>query len=317
MIKTRITELLGIQYPIFQGGMAWVADAALASAVSNAGGLGIIAAMNMNGEQLRAEIAKLRANCDKPFGVNVMLMSPHAAEVAEVIVEEKVPVVTTGAGNPLTYMKKWIEAGVKVIPVVASVALAQMVAKRGAVAVVAEGGESGGHIGEANTMALIPQVVDGVEIPVVAAGGIADGRGYAAALMLGAEGIQMGTRFLVANECNIHPNYKAKVLKAGDTSTMVSGRRLGHPVRSLKTPFSRKFAELEKDETVTDEQLSAYGTGALRNAVTEGDDVNGVFMCGQSAGLVKKEQTCREILEEITAQAEEILSGANKYIAGE
>ncbi len=317
MIKTRITELLGIQYPIFQGGMAWVADAALASAVSNAGGLGIIAAMNMNGEQLRAEIAKLRANCDKPFGVNVMLMSPHAAEVAEVIVEEKVPVVTTGAGNPLTYMKKWIEAGVKVIPVVASVALAQMVAKRGAVAVVAEGGESGGHIGEANTMALIPQVADGVEIPVVAAGGIADGRGYAAALMLGAEGIQMGTRFLVANECNIHPNYKAKVLKAGDTSTMVSGRRLGHPVRSLKTPFSRKFAELEKDETVTDEQLSAYGTGALRKAVTEGDDVNGVFMCGQSAGLVKKEQTCREILEEITAQAEEILSGANKYIAGE
>ena len=317
MIKTRITELLGIQYPIFQGGMAWVADAALASAVSNAGGLGIIAAMNMNGEQLRAEIAKLRANCDKPFGVNVMLMSPHAAEVAEVIVEEKVPVVTTGAGNPLTYMKKWIEAGVKVIPVVASVALAQMVAKRGAVAVVAEGGESGGHIGEANTMALIPQVVDGVEIPVVAAGGIADGRGYAAALMLGAEGIQMGTRFLVANECNIHPNYKAKVLKAGDTSTMVSGRRLGHPVRSLKTSFSRKFAELEKDETVTDEQLSAYGTGALRKAVTEGDDVNGVFMCGQSAGLVKKEQTCREILEEITAQAEEILSGANKYIAGE
>ena len=317
MIKTRITELLGIQYPIFQGGMAWVADAALASAVSNAGGLGIIAAMNMNGEQLRAEIAKLRANCDKPFGVNVMLMSPHAAEVAEVIVEEKVPVVTTGAGNPLTYMKKWIEAGVKVIPVVASVALAQMVAKRGAVAVVAEGGESGGHIGEANTMALIPQVADGVEIPVIAAGGIADGRGYAAALMLGAEGIQMGTRFLVANECNIHPNYKAKVLKAGDTSTMVSGRRLGHPVRSLKTPFSRKFAELEKDETVTDEQLSAYGTGALRKAVTEGDDVNGVFMCGQSAGLVKKEQTCREILEEITAQAEEILSGANKYIAGE
>lgn len=317
MIKTRITELLGIQYPIFQGGMAWVADATLASAVSNAGGLGIIAAMNMNGEQLRAEIAKLRANCDKPFGVNVMLMSPHAAEVAEVIVEEKVPVVTTGAGNPLTYMKKWIEAGVKVIPVVASVALAQMVAKRGAVAVVAEGGESGGHIGEANTMALIPQVADGVEIPVIAAGGIADGRGYAAALMLGAEGIQMGTRFLVANECNIHPNYKAKVLKAGDTSTMVSGRRLGHPVRSLKTPFSRKFAELEKDETVTDEQLSAYGTGALRKAVTEGDDVNGVFMCGQSAGLVKKEQTCREILEEITAQAEEILSGANKYIAGE
>ena len=314
MINTKICELLGIRYPIFQGGMAWVADAALAAAVSNAGGLGIIAAMNMNGEQLRAEIGRLREVCDKPFGVNVMLMSPHAAEVADVIVEESVPVVTTGAGNPLTYMKKWIEAGVKVIPVVASVALAQMVAKRGATAVVAEGGESGGHIGEANTMALVPQVADGVDIPVIAAGGIADGRGYAAALLLGAEGIQMGTRFLVAKECNIHPNFKAKVLKAGDTSTMVSGRRLGHPVRSLKTPFARKFAELEKDPSVTDEQLSEFGAGALRKAVTEGDDVNGAFMCGQVAGLVKSEQSCKEILEEITAQAEKVLAGAGKYI---
>lgn len=314
MINTKICELLGIRYPIFQGGMAWVADAALAAAVSNAGGLGIIAGMNMNGEQLRAEIGRLREVCDKPFGVNVMLMSPHAAEVADVIVEESVPVVTTGAGNPLTYMKKWIEAGVKVIPVVASVALAQMVAKRGATAVVAEGGESGGHIGEANTMALVPQVADGVDIPVIAAGGIADGRGYAAALMLGAEGIQMGTRFLVAKECNIHPNFKAKVLKAGDSSTMVSGRRLGHPVRSLKTPFARKFAELEKDPSVTDEQLSEFGAGALRKAVTEGDDVNGAFMCGQVAGLVKSEQSCKEILEEITAQAEKVLAGAEKYI---
>ena len=314
MINTKICELLGIRYPIFQGGMAWVADAALAAAVSNAGGLGIIAGMNMNGEQLRAEIGRLREVCDKPFGVNVMLMSPHAAEVADVIVEESVPVVTTGAGNPLTYMKKWIEAGVKVIPVVASVALAQMVAKRGATAVVAEGGESGGHIGEANTMALVPQVADGVDIPVIAAGGIADGRGYAAALMLGAEGIQMGTRFLVAKECNIHPNFKAKVLKAGDTSTMVSGRRLGHPVRSLKTPFARKFAELEKDASVSDEQLSEFGAGALRKAVTEGDDVNGAFMCGQVAGLVKSEQSCKEILEEITAQAEKVLAGAEKYI---
>lgn len=314
MINTKICELLGIRYPIFQGGMAWVADAALAAAVSNAGGLGIIAAMNMNGEQLRAEIGRLREVCDKPFGVNVMLMSPHAAEVADVIVEESVPVVTTGAGNPLTYMKKWIEAGVKVIPVVASVALAQMVAKRGAAAVVAEGGESGGHIGEANTMALVPQVADGIDIPVIAAGGIADGRGYAAALMLGAEGIQMGTRFLVAKECNIHPNFKAKVLKAGDTSTMVSGRRLGHPVRSLKTPFARKFAELEKDASVSDEQLNEFGAGALRKAVTEGDDVNGAFMCGQVAGLVKSEQSCKEILEEITAQAEKVLAGAGKYI---
>ncbi len=314
MIKTKISQLLGIEYPIFQGGMAWVADAALASAVSNAGGLGIIAGMNMNGEQLRAEIRKLRETCDKPFAVNVMLMSPHAAEVADVIVEEKVPVVTTGAGNPLTYMKKWTEAGIKVIPVVASVALAQMVAKRGAAAVVAEGGESGGHIGEANTMALVPQVAQAVDIPVIAAGGIADGRGYAAALMLGAEGIQMGTRFLVAKECNIHPNYKAKVLKAGDTATIVSGRRLGHPVRSLKTPFSRKFAELEKDPAISDEQLNEYGTGALRKAVSEGDEVNGAFMCGEAAGLVKCEQTCKEILEEMTAQAEKILSSAGRFI---
>ena len=314
MINTKICQLLGIEYSIFQGGMAWVADAALASAVSNAGGLGIIAGMNMNGEQLRAEIRKLRETCDKPFAVNVMLMSPHAAEVADVIVEEKVPVVTTGAGNPLTYMKKWTEAGIKVIPVVASVALAQMVAKRGAAAVVAEGGESGGHIGEANTMALVPQVAQAVDIPVIAAGGIADGRGYAAALMLGAEGIQMGTRFLVAKECNIHPNYKAKVLKAGDTATIVSGRRLGHPVRSLKTPFSRKFAELEKDPAISDEQLNEYGTGALRKAVLEGDEVNGAFMCGEAAGLVKCEQTCKEILEEMTAQAEKILSSAGRFI---
>ena len=291
-----------------------MADAALAAAVSNAGGLGIIAGMNMNGEQLRAEICKLRSACDKPFGVNVMLMSPHAEEVAQVIIDEKVPVVTTGAGNPLTFMKKWTEAGVKVIPVVASVALAQMVAKRGATAVIAEGGESGGHIGEANTMALVPQVADAVNIPVIAAGGIADGRGYAAALMLGAEGIQMGTRFLVATECNIHPAFKAKVLKAGDTATMVSGRRLGHPIRSLKTPFSRRFAEMEKDPAISDEQLSSFGTGALRRAVTEGDDENGVFMCGQVAGLVKREQSCREILEEITAQAESVLSGADKFI---
>ena len=315
MIKSRICEMLGIRYPIFQGGMAWVADADLAAAVSNAGGLGIIAGMNSNGEQLRAEIRKLREKCDKPFGVNVMLMSPYAAEVSDVIIEEKVPVVTTGAGNPLVFMKKWIAAGVKVIPVVASVALAQMVAKRGAAAVVAEGGESGGHIGEANTMALVPQVVDGVDIPVIAAGGIADGRGYAAALMLGAEGIQMGTRFLVAKECNVHPNFKAKVLKAGDTSTIVSGRRLGHPVRSLKTPFSRKFLELEKDTSISDEELSAFGTGALRKAVREGDDEGGAFLCGQVAGLVNKEQTCAEILEEITAQAEKILGGASEFLS--
>lgn len=310
MIKSKICDILGIRYPVLQGGMAWVADARLAAAVSEAGGLGIIAGMNMNGEQLRAEIRKLRTLTDKPFGVNVMLMSPHAAEVAQVVVEEGVPVLTTGAGNPLTYMKKWLDAGIKVIPVVASVALAQMVAKRGATAVVAEGGESGGHIGEANTMPLVPEVVDGVGIPVIAAGGIADGRGLAAAFMLGAEGVQMGTRFLVAKECHIHAHYKEKVLAAKDTGTMVSGRRLGHPVRALKNPFARAFAEKEKDPSVTDEELDAFGTGALRRAVVEGDEENGSFLCGEVAGLVKKEQTCKEIIEEIVAEAEALLRAA-------
>lgn len=310
MIKSKICEMLGIRYPVLQGGMAWVADARLAAAVSEAGGLGIIAGMNMNGEQLRAEIAKLRALTDKPFGVNVMLMSPYAAEVAAVVVEEDVPVLTTGAGNPLTYMKKWLEAGIKVIPVVASVALAQMVAKRGASAVIAEGGESGGHIGEANTMPLVPQVVDAVDIPVIAAGGIADGRGMAAAFMLGAEAVQMGTRFLVAKECHIHAHYKEKVLAAKDTGTMVSGRRLGHPVRALKNPFARAFAQKESDPNVTDEELNAFGTGALRKAVMEGDEENGSFLCGQVAGLVDKEQTCKEIIEEVTAEAETLLRAA-------
>ena len=310
MIKSKICELLNIKYPVFQGGMAWVADAELAAAVSEAGGLGIIAGMNMNGEQLRAEIKRLRERTGKPFGVNVMLMSPFAAEVAEVVIEEKVPVVTTGAGNPLPYIKKWIEGGVKVIPVVASVSLAQMVAKRGATAGGAEGGESGGHIGEANTMPLIPQVVDAVDIPVIAAGGIADGRGMAAAFMLGAEGVQMGTRFLVAKECTVHATYKEKVLKANDAGTVVNGRRIGHPARALKNPFTRLFAECESDPTATDEELTSFGTGALRKAVKEGDWENGSFLCGQVAGLVKKEQTCQEILEEITTEAEMLLKNA-------
>lgn len=310
MLKSKICDLLGIEYPVLQGGMAWVADAGLAAAVSNAGGLGIVAAMNRNGEQLREEIAKVRALTDKPFGVNVMLMSPFAAEVAEVIIEEKVPVVTTGAGNPLAFLKKWLDAGVKVVPVVASVALAQMVARRGAVAVIAEGGESGGHIGEANTMPLVPQVVDAVDIPVIAAGGIADGRGMAAAFMLGAEGVQMGTRFLVAKECSIHQTYKDKVLKANDAATSVNGRRIGHPARALKNPFTRAFAEREKDLTATDEELTAFGTGALKKAVKDGDWENGSFLCGQVAGLVKKEQTCAEIVQEIVAQTEEVLSKA-------
>ncbi len=310
MIKSKICELLGIKYPIFQGGMAWVADADLAAAVSEAGGLGIIAGMNMKGEQLRTEIRKLREKTEKPFGVNVMLMSPFVAEIAEVIVEEKVPVVTTGAGNPLPYIKKWTDEGIKVIPVVASVSLAKMVAKRGATAVVAEGGESGGHIGEANTMPLVPQVVDAVDIPVIAAGGIADGRGMAAAFMLGAEGVQMGTRFLVAKECNAHAVYKERVLKANDSGTVVNGRRVGHPARALKNPFTRYFSEREQDMNATDEEIMALGSGALRKAVQEGDWEKGSFLCGQIAGLVSKEQTCEEILEEMILETEAVLKRA-------
>lgn len=310
MIKSRICDILGIKYPVFQGGMAWVADADLAAAVSNAGGLGIIAGMNMNGEQLRAEIKKVRAKTDKPFGVNVMLMSPYTPEVAEVIIEENVPVVTTGAGNPLAYIKKWLDAGVRVIPVVASVALAKMVAKRGATAVVAEGGESGGHIGEAHTLPLVPQVVDAVDIPVIAAGGIADGRGMAAALMLGAEGVQMGTAFLVAKECNVHQTYKDRVIKAGDADTVVNGRKVGHPARALKNPFTRSFSDLENGVNVTDEEIMAYGTGALRRAVQDGDWETGSFLCGQIAGLIKEERSCQEIVERIVAETETILKSA-------
>ncbi len=310
MFNSKICDLLGIEYPIFQGGMAWVADAQLAAAVSNAGGLGIIAAMNMDGEMLRSEIRKLKTLTDKPFGVNVMLMSPYAEQVSDVVIQENVPVLTTGAGNPLLYMKKWLAAGIKVIPVVASVALAQMVAKRGASAVIAEGGESGGQIGEANTLPLVPQVVDGIDIPVIAAGGIADGRGMAAAFMLGAEGVQLGTRFLVAKECNIHDNYKQKVLKANDTGTMVSGRRSGHPVRALKSPFARAYAEMEKNPDVSDGQLDEYGAGALRRAVVDGDTEKGSFLCGQVAGLVKREQTCKEIIEEIVAEAATVIKNA-------
>ena len=310
MFNSKICDLLGIEYPIFQGGMAWVADAQLAAAVSNAGGLGIIAAMNMDGEMLRSEIRKLKTLTDKPFGVNVMLMSPYAEQVSDVVIQENVPVLTTGAGNPLLYMKKWLAAGIKVIPVVASVALAQMVAKRGASAVIAEGGESGGHIGEANTLPLVPQVVDGIDIPVIAAGGIADGRGMAAAFMLGAEGVQLGTRFLVAKECNIHDNYKQKVLKANDTGTMVSGRRSGHPVRALKSPFARAYAEMEQNPDVSDGQLDEYGAGALRRAVVDGDTEKGSFLCGQVAGLVKREQTCKEIIEEIVAEAATAIKNA-------
>lgn len=314
MIKTPICELLGIEYPLFQGGMAWVANASLASAVSNAGGLGIIAAMNSNGEQLRAEIRKCREMTEKPFGVNVMLMSPFAAEVAQVVAEEKIPVVTTGAGNPSKFMAGWTEAGVKVIPVVPSTALAKMVERCGATAVIAEGGESGGHVGDLTTMALVPQVCDAVKIPVLAAGGIADGRGIAAAFMLGAVGVQVGTRFLVATECTISRAYKEKVLKAKDIDTMVTGRRLGHPVRALKNPFSREYLKKEYDSSVSDEELEAFGTGSLRRAVLDGDTKGGSFLAGQVAAMCNREQPCAEIIREMFEGAEQVLGGASKWV---
>ena len=314
MIHTEICDLLGIEYPIFQGGMAWVSDASLAGAVSNAGGLGIIAGMNSNGEQLREQIRKIREITNKPYGVNVMLMSPYADEVAQVVVEEKVPVVVTGAGLPSKYIKTWVENGLKVVPVVPSVAIARMCERMGACAVVAEGGESGGHVGDLTTMALTPQVVDAVKVPVLAAGGIGDGRGVAAALMLGAKGVQVGTRFLVATECTIHENYKQRVLKAKDIDTIVTGRRLGHPVRGLKSPVTRRMQDLEYSADFTAEEFEKMGVGAMRKAAREGDEQNGSFMCGQIAGLVNKEQPAAEIIREMFAQAEELLKGAAQWV---
>ena len=314
MIHTPICELLGIEYPIIQGGMAWVADASLASAVSNAGGLGVIAGMNSNAEQLRAEIRKCREMTDRPFGVNVMLMSPFVEEVARTVIEEHVPVLTTGAGNPGKYMAAWLEAGIKVLPVVASTGFARLVEKRGACAVIAEGAESGGHIGELHTMALVPQVCDSVKIPVLAAGGIADGRGIAAALMLGADGVQVGTRFLVAKECTISQVYKDKVLKAKDIDTIVTGIRTGDTVRSLKSNFSRTFAKKENDPSITKEELERLGTGALRLAAREGDEANGCFLAGECSGLVNKEQTAKEMIQEMFLEAEQILKGASNRI---
>lgn len=304
-MKTEVTELLGIQYPIIQGGMAWVAEHNLAAAVSNAGGLGILAAANAPCEYVRDEIRKTRELTDKPFGVNIMLLSPYAEEIARLVVEEKVPVVTTGAGNPATYMKMWKEAGIKVIPVVASVALAKIMQRAGADAVIAEGCESGGHIGETTTMALVPQVADAVSIPVIAAGGIGDGRGLAAAIMLGASAVQMGTRFLVSEECVIHANYKKRVLKASDIDTAVTGRSTGHPVRQLRNRMTREYLKKEQ-EGCSFEELELMTLGSLRKAVQDGDADFGSMMSGQIAGLVKKEQTCREIVEEIMEEAEKL-----------
>ena len=305
--------MLKIKYPVFQGGMAHIADADLAAAVSNGGGLGIISAMNYDAKYLKGQIDKARTLTDKPFGVNVMLMSPHTDEVAKLLADEKVSVITTGAGNPEKYMKMWNDAGIKVIPVVASTALAKIVERLGASAVIAEGGESGGHVGDTTTMALVPQVCDAVSVPVLAAGGIADGRGMAAALMLGAAGVQIGTRFLVATECNVHQNYKNKVLKAGDISTIVTGKRLGHPVRSIKTPFSRAYAKAEYSD-ISDNDLENMAVGALRLAAVDGDEKNGCFLAGQIAGMVNKEQSAKEIIEEICTEAEKILKGAEKWV---
>lgn len=301
-METRITQLLGIEHPIIQGGMAWVAEYHLAAAVSNAGGLGIIGAASAPPQVVREQIREAKKLTDRPFGVNVMLMNPNAPEVAKVVLEEGVKVVTTGAGNPAKFMKDFKEAGVKVIPVVASVAMAKMMERCGADAVVAEGTESGGHIGSATTMCLVPQVVDAVQIPVVAAGGIGDGRGFAAAFMLGAEAVQMGTRFVVAKESIVHKNYKEKVIKAKDIDSEVTGMSTGHPVRQIRNQMSREYLRLEKEGAEL-EELERLTLGSLRKAVMDGDVVNGTLMAGQIAGLVKNEQTCKEMIEEIMQEA--------------
>lgn len=306
MIKSRLCDMLGITYPIIQGGMAWIADASLASAVSNAGGLGLISSINTDTEAVRAEIRKCRTMTDKPFGVNIMLQAPNAAEIAALVVEEGVKIVTTGAGSPAKYVEMWKAAGMRIIPVVGSVALALKMQGLGVDAVVAEGAESGGHVGELHTMPLIPQVVDAVDIPVVAAGGICDGRGAAAAFMLGAEGVQVGTRFLVAEECNVHSVYKEKILNATDISTIVTGKRVGHPVRSLKTPFSKSLAKMENDPEANPEEVFAMGAGALRRAAREGD-ANGSYMAGECAGMVKRVEPAKAIVEDLILGAEAVI----------
>ena len=301
-----ITELLNIKYPIIQGGMAWIADASLAVGVSEAGGLGIISGVGPT-EVVRAQIRKAKELTDKPFGVNIMLMQDNADEIARLVCDEKVPVVTTGAGSPGKYIEMWKSHGIKVIPVVPSVAIAKRMEKFGADAVIAEGMESGGHIGQTTTMSLVPQVVDAVNIPVIAAGGIGDGRGIAASFMLGAVGVQMGTRFLVSNECNVHKNYKEKVLKAKDIETEVTGNSTSHPVRVLRNKLTREYIKLEKSNS-NSEKLESLTRGALRKAVIEGDTENGSVMAGQIAGLVKKEQSCKEIIEELMTEFDKCIN---------
>ena len=313
MIKSEICEMLGIRYPVFQGGMAWIADGKLAAAVSNGGGLGIIAAGNAPADYVREQILIAKKLTNQPLGVNVMLLSPFADEVAQVIAEEKVAVVTTGAGNPSKYMKLWLEAGIKVIPVVPSVAMAKLVTRLGASAVIAEGGESGGHVGELTTMVLVPLIRDATHLPVIAAGGIAEGRGAAAAFMLGACGVQLGTRFLAAEECNIHPIYKEKIVGAKDLCTMVTGKRLGHPVRSLRTQFARDSFTAEYS-AIPDEELENLAVGALRLAVQEGDLKKGCFLSGQCAAMVKKIEPAADIIRDVMDGAEEVLKGAQNWV---
>ncbi len=307
-MQTEITRLLGITYPIIQGGMAWVAEYHLAAAVSNAGGLGLIGAASAPAEWVREQIQKARELTDRPFGVNIMLMSPYADEVARVIVEEQIKVVTTGAGSPEKYMQMWKEAGVKVIPVVASVALAKRMERLGADAVVAEGCEAGGHIGENTTMVLVPQIVDAVEIPVIAAGGIADGRGIAAAFMLGARGVQMGTHFVVTDESQVHENYKERIIKARDIDSRVTGRSTGHPVRALRNDMTRRYLELEKSGAGF-EELEQLTLGGLRKAVVDGDVKGGSVMAGQIAGLVKERMSCSALIEKLIRETEQCMRG--------
>lgn len=305
-MQTKITELLGIKYPIFQGGMAWIAESTLAAAVSNAGGAGIIAGGSAPVEYIREQIHRAKDLTDKPFGINIMLMSPNADDLAQLVIDEKIPFITTGAGNPGKYMEKWLEAGIKVIPVVPSVALAKRMERSGAAAVIAEGTESGGHIGENTTMCLVPQVVDAVNIPVIAAGGIADGRGIAASFMLGAEGVQVGTRFLACEECQIHPTYKELVIGAKDTDSIVTGRMTGHPCRNVKTKFAKKLQSFEKDGG-TPEEFEKITVGSLRKAVQDGNLEEGSFLCGAIAGMINEIKPAKDIIEEMFEQAEKLL----------
>lgn len=311
-MQTEINNLLEIEYPIIQGGMAWVAEHHLAAAVSEAGGFGLIGAANAPADWVRDQIRKTKELTDRPFGVNVMLMSPYADEVARVIAEEGVKAVTTGAGNPEKYMELWKERNIKVIPVVASVALAKRMERCGADAVVAEGCESGGHIGESTTMTLVPQVVDAVDIPVIAAGGIGDGRGIAAAFMLGAKGVQMGTRFVVTNECQVHPAYKERIIRAKDIDTRVTGRSTGHPIRALRNDMTKAYLQKEQEGAST-EELELLASGALRRAVQEGDIHNGSLMSGQIAGLIKEEVSCKQLIDTLVSQTKEALNRSRMY----